>query len=171
MLRRITSPPHGRGLSRLLLALLVVLAAGGVGACDDTSPSGPPAPLDLEGEGKRAADAALAAAARDRHVNVRRARRLGVAQCRPEGTPDGDDVYCYVEFTAYPGSLRRFCTRTYQTTLSGEAATAAEGWEITCQRYGSRKSARAAREGKVSPEEARREARQRARREARAQQR
>ena len=140
----------------------MVFAAGFVSGCE-TASSAPPGPLDLEAEGERAATAALGAAARDRHVKVRRARRLGVTECQPDADPGSDAVYCYVEFTAYPGSLRRFCTRTYRTTMSGEVVAPAEGWRITCLRYSSRKAARAAREDKVSPRKARRQARRQAR--------
>ena len=153
---------HGRGVPRQLLGLLaLVLAASLLTGCGEAANSTPPEPLNLEEGGEPAAGAALLAAARDRHVKVRRARRLGVTQCRPVPRKESDAVHCYVEFTAYRGSLRRFCTRAYRTTLSGETAAPAEGWQISCLRYSIRKAARAAREGKVSPGQARRQARTR----------
>lgn len=146
-------------LGRLTALALLVLAASVMGACGEAARSAPPGPLDLEAEGEPAARAALLAAANDRNVSVRRARRLGVTQCQPDADEDSNAVYCYVEFTAYPGSLRRFCTRAYRTTITGRTAAPAEGWSITCLRYSSRKTARAARDGKVSPGKARRQAR------------
>jgi len=153
-----TRKPRQQLLMVLLPALAALISAG----CGEAV-SAPPGPLDLATEGRPAATAALLAAADDRNVKVRRARRLGVTQCEPDAARDSDAVYCYVEFTAYPGSLRRFCTRAYRTTLSGRGATPADGWSITCLRYTSRKAARAARDGKVSPEKARRQARRAAR--------
>ena len=147
---------------RLAVLLAMVVAASIISGCGEaakSAPPGPPEPLNLEQGGKAAADAALRAAAQDRHVNVRRARRLGVTQCRPDPEDGSDTVFCHVEFTAYRGSLRRFCTRAYRTTRSGEAAAPAEGWRVTCLRYGSRRAARDARDGKVTPRQARRQAR------------
>lgn len=134
---------------------MLVSLLSGCGEAANSAPPGPPEPLNLEEGGEPAATAALLAAAGDRHVEVRRARRLGVTQCRPVTREESDAVHCYVEFTAYRGSLRRFCTRAYRTTLSGETAAPAEGWRITCLRYSSRKAARAARDGKVSRRKAR----------------
>lgn len=156
---------HGSGVPRQLLALLaLVLAAAILSGCGEgakSAPPGPAEPLNLEQGGKAAANAALLAAAEDRHVKVRRARRLGVTQCRPDPDEESDAVFCHVEFTAYRGSLRRFCTRAYRVTRNGETAAPAEGWRITCLRYSGRKAARAARDGKVSPSQARRQARAR----------
>lgn len=155
---------HVSGVPRQLIALLgLVLTAAILSGCGEgaAAPPGPAQPLNLEEGGKAAANAALLAAAGDRHVKVRRARRLGVTQCRPDPDEGSDAVFCHVEFTAYRGSLRRFCTRAYRVTRNGETAAPAEDWRITCLRYSGRKAARAARDGKVSPSQARRQARAR----------
>ena len=150
-----------RGVPRLLALTLAATLLSACGEAANSAPPGPPEPLNLKKTGKASANATLLAAAEDRHVKVRRARRLGVTQCRPVPQGESEAVHCFVEYTAYRGSLRRFCTRAYRTTLSGETATPAEGWQITCLRYGSRKAARAARDGKLSPRQARRQARAR----------